>query len=228
MERDPGALIHQRNHLGDVGAPELDPQPEARDVTGGDETGGEHAHPTIPVRVARRAVAESGHLVASQLPLPARVPVRSNQDAGIGFLGIVVSDPDTGHVLVTVRLVAVCAEDDSGCFSSELPDIPHAAVGEEGGGAVSIQALGLAASHLRPFCALQHVTTATQQKIRPVPGSSRRALEGIGGNCGGRARALTRGVVLEIRSNELMSRLREGRVTLCDPACPTTAQTRVG
>ena len=167
-------------------------------------------------------------MVASQLPIPARVLVVSNQNAGIGFSGIVVVDDDVGHDLATVRLVAVCAEDDGACFSSELPDIPHAAVGEEGEGAVSIQVLGSGASHRRPFCTLTRVTTATQQKIRPVPGSSRRALELIGGNCGRRARALTRGVVFEIRSDDLMSRLREGRVTLCDPACPKTARTRVG
>ena len=155
--------------------------------------------------------------------------VRSKHDTGIWFfVVVVVVDSDVRHDLATVRLVAVFAEDDGGRFSSELPDVPHAAVGEEGGGAVSIQGLGSEESHLRTSWALCRVTTATQQKIRPVPGSSRCALSRIEAICGRRARALTRGVVFEIRSDEQMSRLREGRVGLRHPDSPTTAQTRVG
>ena len=117
---------------------------------------------------------------------------------------------------------------DRGSLIGESPDVLHAAAGEGRGEASSIQGLMSPGSHLRPCRALSGGTTAPQQKVRPVPGSSRCALEVIAGNRGRRARALTRGVVFEIRSNDLMSRLREGRVTLCDPACPTTARTRLG
>ena len=127
---------HHLLHLPHVGAAKLHPQLEARDVVGGNEAVAEHTHPSASVNVACCAARELGNLVASQLPLPLLGRVRCNQDAGIGFFGIVVVDPDVGHVLATVRLVAVCAKDDGGRFSSELPDIPHAAVEEEGVGAV--------------------------------------------------------------------------------------------